>query len=141
MPQGSRLDLAAFASSGRPVGPPGVDILKNIGLAKTLNLTDFYYAVKTGGIFDYKKHGNYENFGNYHYGVVGRAAGYSAFTLKAGAGLYQIKSNTSSSAFYGSFFDDPTDQHYIRMGIRDYDNGVFQKKQQIEQINKDGGIR
>ncbi|WP_438349255.1 polymorphic toxin type 44 domain-containing protein [Paenibacillus sp. FA6] len=94
----------------------------------------FVGQVKSGGPWDYKQYykGNYsfngywytgEDLGNMHFGYIGRAFGYSATTLKAGAGIYQIISGTSNSSWANSYFDDPTDQTYIQNGIDYYNNG------------------
>ena len=94
----------------------------------------FALRVKTGGIWDYKAQlGTYtsyyiedlyttmtgENIGNFHYGYVGHSV-FSASVLQSLAGMYQVVSNTSSWAYWDSFFDDPNDQGFIRMGINKY---------------------
>ncbi len=107
----------------KPETPPGVDIEKNVREAKGMSFKDFINKVKTGGDWDYKKlsdDGKYENFGNYHFGIVGSAAGFNELTLRAAAGFYQIISGTSDRYYYFSFFDDPKDQYWIMRGIDDY---------------------
>lgn len=83
----------------------------------------FYSQVKNRGPWDFKQRGpQYENFGNFHYGAVGTAAGISAAMLLRAAGAAQSKAGTSnvefgfwwSTAPYG---DDPRDQHWISKGI------------------------
>lgn len=64
----------------------------------------------------------YENFGNFHYGAVGTAAGISSPVLLRAAGWAQSKSGNGQSKdghWYGSppFGDDPTDQFWIKCGI------------------------
>ena len=110
--------------------PPGVNILQNMMLAKlhhgpsALTYLWFYQQVKNHGPWDYKnQHGKqYANFGNFHYGAVGHAAGIPDEILLRAAGWAQSRAGTSSPAFgdwYRSapYGDDPDDQAWIRMGI------------------------
>jgi RHS repeat-associated protein len=106
----------------------GTDIDWNIAQARIMGSQhayyEFYYAVRTGGIWDYKKYGKqYEDFGNYHFGIVGAAFGYSLYTLQSGAGYYQILSGTSSWDFMSSYWDDSEDSYWIRQGFKDYQAG------------------
>jgi hypothetical protein len=101
---------------------------KNISEASKMSKKEFYDAVKSGGKWDYKTQGKqYENFGNYNFGVVGRANGFSEDTLKRGAGAYQVYSGTSKPSWgwpWGDppYGDDPNDQSWIGEGANDYDN-------------------
>ena len=64
--------------------PICVDIEKNIREAMGMSPGEFYEAVRTGGKWDYKtvhKDLSYARFGNFHYGIVGRAVGFSELTL------------------------------------------------------------
>ena len=91
---------------------------------------EFYNAVKTGGKWDYKQCGRqYEEFGNYHFGIVGTAAGWSADALLRGAGGYQIysdllqygtKNNPGWPWGSNPYGDQPPDQTWIKEGIKDY---------------------
>lgn len=95
------------------------------------------------GPWDFKqlgRHGQYEAFGNYHYGVVGRAAGIPEGVLLRGAGWAQIRYKTSTPSwqpapFLGElqpfmpwpwgrapFGDDPGDQTWISQGSSDWDS-------------------
>lgn len=74
--------------------------------------------------WDYKNQlgRQYENFGNFHYGAVGIAAGIKPEILLRGAGIAQILAGTSSPDFENyqgpdPHGDDPTDQTWIRAGI------------------------
>lgn len=119
-----------------PCMPSDVDIEANIGLAAAMSTKGkvtvyawFYEMVKTGGEWDYKKDGNgqYEEFGNWHYGLVGRAAGIPLDVLLAAAGANHLENNlvpnigkglrgeptTSIDAPYG---DDWRDTYWIREG-------------------------
>jgi len=115
--------------------PPGVDIQKNIAEAKTMSLWEFYNAVKDGGKWDYKGLGKqYENFGNYHFGVIGRAFGFKAGILRRGAGAYQVYFTNNSEKEWGKpwqdapYGDDPKDQIWINKGINDFNNSQFDMK-------------
>ena len=109
--------------------PPEVNIAENIRLAQNMSAIDFYNTVKPGGAWDYKQLGSqYEEFGNYNYGVTGRAAGFSENTLLRMAGWAHRREKTNSEyrghplgkSPYG---DDPKDQKWIKEGIKDYDEG------------------
>lgn len=105
------------------------ELRKNIKEAKMMKNEDiitkglwFKGRVESGGEWDYKQNGGeYEDIGNFNYGVTGSALGFSETTLKAGAGVYQVYSGTSDISFYDSWGDDPVDQEYIQQGI-DYYN-------------------
>lgn len=108
--------------------PPGLNINGNEFISKNLSIVEFVEHVRSGGFFDYKQLGNeYENFGNFHFGVVGRAAGLSPRFLKFGAGMYQLYQDLTVSnrsihwENWGTFFDDPIDQYWIQQGIDYYD--------------------
>lgn len=68
----------------------------------------FYGMVQSGGIWDYKGAGEqFEQFGNFNYGAVGAAAGYSLGILQRMAGFIQdvenegVKSPSMASARLG----------------------------------------
>ena len=124
-------------SNGAPlIMPKGVNIIGNIALTQNQypgNLFWFRDQVTTGGPWDYKK-GNsaYEDFGNFHYGVVGRAMGISRTRLLSEAGARQLKDGTSKNGwgtpnniggFGGTppYGDDPKDQMMIKRGMNWYD--------------------
>jgi hypothetical protein len=108
--------------------PPGVNMEQNVREAQKMSPLDFYNAVKSGGKWDYKTQGKqYEDFGNYNFGMTGRATGFSEDTLKRGAGAYQIKSGTSNPQWgwpWGKspYGDDPNDQRWIGEGVKDFEN-------------------
>lgn len=64
-----------------------------------------YYGVYTG-----------EQIGNMHYGTVGSYL-FTPTVLKASAGLYQIYSGTAKLSWFSTYFDDPSDQASIQLGI------------------------
>ncbi len=99
----------------------------------------FYEKVKTGADWDFKSPrrgdnvGNpqYEDFGNWHYGYIGTAAGLNSETLQEQAGVEQQNTSTSRpewgnpswgggwSGFgeSGTYGDDPRDNALIKRGI------------------------
>ncbi|WNW11209.1 polymorphic toxin type 44 domain-containing protein [Pseudomonas sp. DTU_2021_1001937_2_SI_NGA_ILE_001] len=86
-------------------------------------LSWFYTQVRNRGPWDFKQQGaQYENFGNFHYGAVGTAAGIGKELLLRAAGAAQSRAGTHRDEF-GSwwssapFGDDPKDQHWISKGI------------------------
>ena len=93
---------------------------------RQLGLTAFVGSVWPGSRWDYKKYGRekYEAFGNYHFGVVAAAAGFSEFNTKLGAGLFQASSDLYKYGTirydWNTFFDQPEDQKWIIEGYRDY---------------------
>lgn len=119
---------------GVPMSPPGVSLEQNMRKAQDQKeyfsrggsaflFSWFYTQVRNRGPWDFKQKGaQYENFGNFHYGAVGIAAGISSDTLLRAAGAAQLRAGTSSSEF-GSWWsvaphgDDPKDQHWITKGI------------------------
>jgi hypothetical protein len=82
------------------VVPPASMIDLNSNLCNQMGPLEFYNAVKTGGKFDYKAslkglNLSLEDFGNWHFGLLARAQGFSESTAKVGAGAYQIYSKTT----------------------------------------------
>lgn len=77
--------------------PKDADISKNVARAIAMRdrpmgerLTWFWAQTQTGGEWDYKKYGmQYEPFGNVHFGIIGKAIGFSDDFLLRGAGAYQ----------------------------------------------------
>lgn len=101
--------------------------------------------VTNGAPWDYKSHPQlpyskkiwnetFEDFGNFHYGVVGRAAGFSRITLLAGAGWNQLTKSKTKARWARSFFDDPRDQEMIRRGMNWYD--AYTLSQTINAANR-----
>ena len=127
-----------------PVAPRGTDMNANIRL--TRERADYFgrlraltpwadpdflalwlvFQVAPGGPWDYKRHGrDFIPFGNFHFGVVGSAAGYDEETLLRGAGWAQIWARNWSPSFgvpWGAppYGDGPDDQVWIRRGIEYY---------------------
>ncbi|MEG5321252.1 polymorphic toxin type 44 domain-containing protein [Enterobacter bugandensis] len=83
----------------------------------------FYQRVRNRGPWDYKqKNKLWADYGNFHYGAVGYAAGIPAEILHIAAGAAQEVAKTSLPVwghFYtdAPFGDDPRDQFWIKQGI------------------------
>ena len=141
-----------------PVAPPGADIDWNILRARaSQSIVWFLERVAPEGEMDYKVIDNkkYENFGNFNYGAVATAFGFSQEAALRGAGLVQTavdawrKRNNSDyihAAAYGlkhaaDFLGDPPygdqekDQEMIKQGIRYY-HEVFLRKFQRTNLEK-----
>ncbi|MCG8312617.1 MAG: polymorphic toxin type 44 domain-containing protein [Pseudomonadales bacterium] len=105
---------------------------------------------KTYGEWSYDKqtktYYNFDIWSNLHYGYVGRYAGFSAWTLKAGAGYAQWQAGTSPPGYWErrlkeigdadflAAFDDPHDQTAIQIGADLWD--AHQQKLTIANILK-----
>ena len=142
-------DALAASSSGRsgakpgdyrgkmPQAPPGVDVNANVKQAQARAgmpdpLTWFQNQVTDGGPWDYKQYGKYEDFGNWHYGVVGKAMGIPDIVLLNEAGINSVgKFGTVPGWGYPGprifpwlgqppYGDDPRDQAWIKSGIDYY---------------------
>ncbi|WP_297895960.1 polymorphic toxin type 44 domain-containing protein [uncultured Campylobacter sp.] len=133
--------------------PAGVNIEANIKEALDFRASHsvletyyyFYLKVKNRGEWDYKyrdieakqknQPSKYEDFGNWHYGVIGTALGIPKEILLAGAGAAQVSSMMKDSNFLLNFvwswlqaaetgdfgyYDDPKDQAQILAGIQAY---------------------
>lgn len=92
-------------------------------MATPLTYAWFYMHVRNRGPWDYKQHHpELENFGNFHYGAIGYAAGIPAEILLMGAGFAQEMAKTTRKR-WGHWYqkppygDDPHDQYWIRQGI------------------------
>ncbi len=106
--------------------PPGVSIQNNISKASQMSPKQFYDAVRNKGTWDYKQGGKqYQDFGNYNFGISGSAAGFPADALLRGAGWAQQRAKTSEPKWgnpWGGppYGDDPADQDWIKEGIKDF---------------------
>lgn len=98
-----------------------------------MDIFDFVNAVKTGGKWDFKQYGaKYEDFGNYHFGIVAKGFGFDKEFSLRGAGAYQNltdlkrimkgKSRIGDGCFLGGepYGDDPNDQKWIKEGFNDF---------------------
>ncbi|NLY76124.1 MAG: type IV secretion protein Rhs [Firmicutes bacterium] len=117
-----------------PQAPPGVDVVKNIKETQKHFWWDpkfpiwFYNQVRNRGPWDYKQLGSqYEDFGNFHYGVVGKAGYFPDQVLFRMAGWAQTRSGNyqkENGSPWGKapYGDDPRDQAMIQKGIWWYKN-------------------
>jgi RHS repeat-associated protein len=130
-----------------PVQPHNANILANIREAQSWRMLQlvkypwFNSQVHNGGPWDYKQvrvlndfgkkyPSLFQDFGNFHYGVVGAAAGIPTQILLRAAGHAQQEAKTSNPAFgnwYGGppYGDDPADQAQILAGVKYYQNGCY----------------
>lgn len=91
-----------------PESPPGVDINWNIIRAMTsVSVTWFINQVREDGEMDYKRMpgGSYENFGNFNYGAVAAAFGFSEQAALRAAGFVQTMTDTKRRLKGGSASD------------------------------------
>ena len=91
--------------------------------------TWFINQVKTGGPWDYKRGDpTYQDYGNWHFGIVAKAAGFSDRTTLTGAGLAHRRDNrgrydpTGTPFILAPYWDDPRDQVMIARGINYFNN-------------------
>ena len=76
--------------------PPCVDVAQNIAEARNMSYGQWYDAVRNGGKWDYKQQGaQYQEFGNYNYGVTAKAVGIPGNIPNRGAGWAQGQAGTS----------------------------------------------
>lgn len=119
-----------------PPAPEGVSLTANMKIASHKRFVYtlaqeaalwvwFYEQVRNGGPWDYKQRGlQFEKFGNFHYGAVGTAAGFSSFVLHRAAGAAQFRAGTTDKHvtwldwFTYPYGDDKNDQEMIAEGIR-----------------------
>ncbi|SKA94409.1 toxin 44 [Paucidesulfovibrio gracilis DSM 16080] len=135
-------EFRAIKVTGRAEGilvPPGVDLAANIAEARRvkricdafiLNFPPYssasfslkcawvVFKFSPGADYDFKKDGHpeYEDFGNYHYGLYTEALGLNATFTQAAAGFVQLCTRTSSWDFEETWFDDPRDNAMVRKG-------------------------
>ena len=134
------MEQGGYSARDRFETPSGVDIAANEQLATEIGklgpagrLVAFRNMVDYGAPWDYKTLGaQYENFGNYHYGYMGAAAGLTedqlfraaGFVQRANSGWFGEKPSLGGAMFgYGGtrfFGDDPKDASFIRRGIDAY---------------------
>ena len=65
-----------------------------------------------------------QDIGNYNFGYIGRAMGYSNSFLILGAGAYQVKEGTAElrDCLTISLCDDPRNTYFIIKGALKYDS-------------------
>jgi type VI secretion system secreted protein VgrG len=133
----SRGALSAAGVDAPPEVPPGVDLDQDIALAETHARFDpaepswFDDQMKPGGRWDFSRLGErYAAFASFHYGVVGRAAGFPEGALMHEAGARRAAKgdappdwgdpgNGLSGGTY-PYGADPRDQEMTRKGFAFY---------------------
>jgi type VI secretion system secreted protein VgrG len=135
-----------------PEGPPGADLKANCHKASGIvNPWTFKKLVQNRGDWDYKQNGRqYADYGNFHFGATGNAAGFPIELLLNEAGIAQITAKTSNPAFgkpasrcaslfgftgTGSNGDDPVDQMWIQRGFEWYQERK-PEKEYIPYVNR-----
>lgn len=156
--------------------PPGVDLESNVAEASkhrfALEPLWFYNQVKTNGPWDFKNKfkgdegKKYVDFGNYHYGAVGRAAGVPEEVLERLAGWNKVYEESNkragkTDATWGDkakrdvdFWraipsamgldldgsdDQPRDNWFIRKGIGYYEN-KYKPPHDVKKIGLDPNV-
>ncbi|WP_408952521.1 polymorphic toxin type 44 domain-containing protein [Lysobacter sp. Hz 25] len=122
-----------------PEAPAGVSMDANIAdthkheFPNPGDMVWFKDQVQGGGPWDYKTQGaQYENYGNFHFGVVAAAMDIPEQIGLRGAGYVQIQSDTSQDGWGkpydlgdSSYGDDPRDQAQIKAGYDYYNSGMW----------------
>ncbi|MGE4554292.1 MAG: polymorphic toxin type 44 domain-containing protein [Desulfovibrionaceae bacterium] len=90
------------------------------GLAQGFKCSWIYDNFKAGARYDFKRDGHpeYEDFGNYHYGLYTHAMGINATFAQIAAGAAQVKAGTYRLRDLPTFLDDRRDNEKIREGQR-----------------------
>lgn len=117
-----------------PVKPPRVSLQQNIAQArKNGPIWVTKDEVPNKHPWDYKQRGaQYQNFGNFNYGVAEAAAGLPENIALRGAGWAQREAGTSQPNWGapwdlngGPYGDDPADQAQIKAGYEYYNSGLW----------------
>jgi RHS repeat-associated protein len=118
--------------------PADVSVFQNANMASKMSAKEFYNHVKSGGEWDYKiRDRKYEKFGNFNYGVTGRANGWSERRLLREGGRASwnpITRRYSGPGYPGWIFnpwggvepygDTWEDNWYIKQGFDWYDDNI-----------------
>jgi hypothetical protein len=158
--EASRQYSSRYSPVNIPQAPPGVDIDWNIRRALvSVSNAWFIERLAPGGEMDYKllgRQGIYEDFGNFNYGAVALAFGFSENAALRAAGLIQIivdttkklgRDDIAGAASYGlhhsmdflgqpPYGDQKKDQEMIKNGFR-YFREVFIKKTSVGEMLRD----
>jgi hypothetical protein len=125
---------ADFLSRLRNNGAFAATVMRNSDMPVRYGM--FYALVRYGGFWDFKaniyrgfeqtgvsvcgREYRYDMPGNYHYGFVGAAAGFSDTVLLSAAGGAQVQAGTSRPEYWCTYGDDPEDSVFIMLGIALY---------------------
>lgn len=135
----SRDEAVAAGLLKIPEAPAGMSMDANIAdthkheFPNPGDMVWFKNQVQGGGPWDYKTQGaQYENYGNFHFGVVAAAMDIPEQIGLRGAGFVQIQSDTSQDGWGkpydlgdSSYGDDPRDQAQIKAGYDYYNSGMW----------------
>ena len=117
--------------------PPGVSMDQNIKESHAHSVLDttgwFKSQVQNKGPWDYKQQGaQYQDFGNFNFGLTAAATGIPEQVALRGAGDAQTKAGTSQDEWGGPwdlnggpYGDDPADQAQIKKGYEYYNSGLW----------------
>ena len=117
--------------------PPGVSMDQNIKESHAHSVLDiwswFMPQVQNKGPWDYKQQGaQYQDFGNFNFGLTAAATGIPEQVALRGAGDAQTKAGTSQDGWGGPwdlnggpYGDDPADQAQIKKGYEYYNSGLW----------------
>lgn len=120
-----------------PVKPAAVSMHQNIEDAQAhkfpQDLGWFKRQVQNKGPWDYKRQGRqYEDFGNFNYGMTAAAMGIPENLALRAAGWAQQQAETSKPSWGhptrldgGPYGDDPDDQRQIKVGYDHYRSGLW----------------
>jgi hypothetical protein len=81
-----------------------------------IQLLNFKRMVQTGGPYDYKRWGNYADYGNFSFGYVGAGLNIPDDLLLWGAGWANWHDNPQNRTQYGSPFDPNNPNHGDQQG-------------------------
>ncbi|MFC4820667.1 polymorphic toxin type 44 domain-containing protein [Dokdonella ginsengisoli] len=133
----SRAEATQAGLIDTPQAPPGVSMDANIAQSQQHSFPQdlgwFKGQVQGKGPWDFKQQGaQYENFGNFHYGVVAAAMGIPENVGLRAAGYAQEQAGTSRPEWGdptdlngGPYGDDPKDQQQIKDGYAYYNSGLW----------------
>jgi len=117
-----------------PVSPPTASLQQNVAQAQQHgSYWVTFDQVPNKHPWDYKQQGaQYQDFGNFNYGVTEAAAGTPEDVALRGAGWAQQRAGTSQSNWGnpwdvngGPYGDDPNDQAQIKAGYDYYNSGLY----------------
>jgi hypothetical protein len=133
----SRNEAEAAGLLDAPTSPSSVSMDDNIRLSQQhgfpQDLNWFRDQVKNKGPWDFKQQGaQYQDYGNYHYGVMAAAMGIPETVALRAAGYAQTEAGTNDSTWGGPtdlnggpYGDDPQDQAQIKAGYGYYKSGLW----------------
>ncbi|MEJ2610932.1 MAG: polymorphic toxin type 44 domain-containing protein [Candidatus Thiodiazotropha sp.] len=133
----SRNEAEAAGLLNVPVMPSSVSMDDNIRLSQHHGFPPDYLwfkgQVENKGPWDFKQQGaQYQDFGNYHYGLMAAAMGIPENIALRAAGSAQILAGTNDSTWGnplypngGPYGDDPQDQAQIKAGYDYYNSGLW----------------